>query len=273
MLRIIVRRIVRNHPELDLKLKKADSKYTPFQYVFNTIVMTIMSYIALSVVLFLMFKHNLIFLIVSLLSLTLFIPFLFLFWFNMVDVQVAKLSRELDADLMFISEFLLVELKSGLPLGNAIEKLSKFNRPAGRFFRRLYLDFKTGKDLEKAIESASYYSASEKLKSLLKKLRDSLSIGVDLAPILEEFIEEANEYNLIKIKEFSKTINPLVMMYLIIGIVFPSLGVAIFTLGAALMDITPLFMKLILFVLFLLVFLFQYMSYTMFKYKKNVVKI
>ncbi len=273
MLRIFIRKIVRNNPELKRKLKLGDSKYTPFQYVFNTLFMTGFSFVTLLIIFYLIFKSNLKFLVFSLLFLFLSIPLIYKFWLSLIDVEINKLGRELDADLLFVSEFLLVELQSGLPLGNAIEKISKVHRPSGRFFKRVYLDFKTGKDFERTLNEAIEYCPSEKLKNLLKKLKDSLYIGVDIIPILKNFIKYSNEYNLIKIKEFSKSMNPLIMMYLLLGIVFPSLGVAIFILGASIMNITPDFLKYLLIGIFFLVFLFQYFSFTMFKYKKDIIKL
>jgi len=273
ILSVIIRKFVKKHPKLKDKLKKADSKYTPFQYMYNTLFMTIFTYIFLIVFLFIIFKKNLTLFLYASLGSILLIPFIYKFFLSIVDVQIEKLKRELDSDLMFVSEFFLVELSSGLPVGNAIENISKFNRPSGRFFKRVLLDFKTGVSLNKALENAYYYAPSRKFKELLKKMRDSLIIGVDLIPILKDFLDEASEQNLIKIKKFSKSINPIVLMYLLLGIIFPSLGVALFILGSVMLNVTPALLKYILIAIFFLVFLFQYFSFTMFKYKKDVIKI
>lgn len=264
-----VRSRVKNNEYLKLSLKKAGLKQTPFQYVHQTIFMTILSYIALIVLIFLFFKRDiLLLLLLEILSLFL-IPLLYFFWLGYVDVKIRKTARELDSDLLFISEYFLVSLESGLPLGNAIERFSKLKRPGGVFFKTVYTEFQTGKDLESALKDASLYSASDSLRILLKRLQDSLVIGVDLRSILENFIDESSEKKFIEIKGFSKKLNPIIMMYLLFGIVLPSLGITFFILAATLMQITPDFLKYILIFTFIIMFLFQYMSYSAFKFSKN----
>ncbi len=266
-----VRSLVKKNPELKLKLKKAGSKQTPFQYMHQTLFMTLFSYIALLVIIFLFFKRNIsmMFLMFFLSVFLLFI--IFKFWLGYVDVQISKYGRELDGDLLFISEYFLVSLESGLPLGNAIERFSRLKRPGGKFFKVLYTDFQTGKDLESALRDASVYSPSESLRVLLKRLQDSLTIGVDLKTVLENFIKESSDKKIIEIKSYSKKLNPIIMMYLLMGIVLPSLGITFFILGATVMNITADFLKYILIFVFLIMFLFQYMSYGAFKFSKNLI--
>ena len=176
---------------------------------------------------------------------------LFKFWFSFVDVQIRKYARTLEGDLLFVSEYFLVSLESGMPLGNAIQGLSKLNRPGGKFFKKVFTEFKTGKDLETAIDDAAYYAPSDPVKNLLKRLKDSLSIGVDLRGVLENFILESSERKLTEIRGFSKKLNPVIMMYLLVGIVLPSLGITFFILGATLMELTEGLLKYILIIVFL----------------------
>jgi flagellar protein FlaJ len=266
----LIRSLVKKHPELKIKLKKANSKQTPFQYIHQSIVMTIFMIIFFEIISFLIFiKINIIYMIISSIIIILLFPLFFKFWYGYVDVLISKEAKRIDSDLLFLSEYLLVSLESGLPLGNVIEKVSKLNRPGGKFFKRVYLDFQTGKDLESALSDAVEYSPSKSLKVLLKRLEDSLSIGVDLKKVLNNYIKESSEKKVIEIKGFSKKLNPIVMMYLLIGIVLPSLGITFFILGATILEITPQFLKLILIFIFLFMFLFQYMAYSIFKFNSS----
>lgn len=267
-----IRGIVKNQTGLKLKLKKAASKLTPFQYIHQTIGMTVMSLVALGFILFVATKKFLFFMLVSEIILVFLGSYIiYKFWVGFVDVQIRKYAREVDGDLLFISEFFLVNLESGMPLGNAIQELSKLDRPGGKFFKRVYTEFQTGKDLTTALKDASIYSPSDSMRIFLKRLEDSLTIGVDLNSVLENFIVESSEKKIIEIRGFSKKINPIIMMYLLLGIVIPSLGITFFILGATLMEITPIFLKYILIFIFLIMFLFQYMSYSAFKFSKSTI--
>ena len=96
-----------------------------------------------------------------------------------------------------------------------------------------------------------------------------MEVGVDLRVVLENFILEASEKKLLEVKAFAKKLNPIVMMYLLVGIVLPSLGITFFILGAAMMEITPVLLKYILIFIFLLMFAFQYFAYSTFKFSKS----
>ena len=268
-LKNFIRSIVRNHPELRIKLKRASSKQTPFQYVYMAIVMTSFSIIGLGVISFLIFSEDILILGGFLILLIIIIPIVYKFWFNIVDVQIKKQARDIDGDLLFISEYFLVSLESGLPLGNAIERISKLNRPGGMFFKKIYTEFQTGKDLEEALEEGENFCPNNSLKVLLKRLKDSLEIGVDLRKILENFIEESSEKKIIEVRGYAKKLNPVVTIYLLLGIVIPSLGVTFFILGSAFLNLTPDFLDVILFGIFLAMFLFQYIAYTGFRFSRS----
>lgn len=271
MLVNFIRGVVKNHPEIKLKLKKANSKQTPFQFVYQMFTLTIMSLIAFGVITFTVFKKDLIYFAFSIVVLIALIPVIFKFLLSTIDVQISKYGRLIDGDLMFVSEYFLVSLESGMPLGNAIKKLSDLDRPGAQFFKRIYLDFKTGKDLEKALADGALYAPTKSTKNLIKKLKDSLEIGVDLREILINFIHETSEKKVIEIKGYSKKLNPLIMMYLLMGIVIPSLGVTFLILGAAMVQLTPSGLKVVLGVVFVFMFLFQYMTYGGFKFGKSTI--
>lgn len=265
----LIRIIVKKNPDLPLKLKKGNSKLTPFQYIFQTISISVMIFLSFTVIFILLFRTNLNLLLILLLINLAFFPLIYKFFFSLIDVQIVKYARELDADLLFVSEYLLVTLESGLPLPNAIQRLSLVKRPGGYFFKRVFTDFKTGKDFENALDQAIIYAPSNNTKIILKRLKDSLVIGADLKLILSNFVKESSERKFLEIREFSKKLNPLVMIYLLFGIVLPSLGITFFTLGAALISLTPTFLGLILSVIFLFMFAFQYMAYSSLKFSRS----
>lgn len=266
-----IRGLVKKNPQLKLKLKQAGSKMTPHQYMHQTISMTAMSILVIAALIFMVFNEDIIMtLILEAIAIIVLTPFAFKFWIGYVDVQIAKYGRELDRDLLFVSEYLLVTLESGLPLGNAIKQLSSLDRPGGKFFKRIYTDFKTGKDLEKALEDAAQYSASSSLKILLKRLRDSLNIGVDLTKVLNNFVEESSEKKILEIKAYSKKLNPIVMLYLLFGIVVPSLGVTFLIIGISIAAPgSPELLKYILVFIFMIMFTFQYFAYSTFKFSRS----
>jgi len=271
MLANLIRGIVKKNPQLKLQLKKANSKLSPFQYIYQTLTLSIMSFVGVIILLFFISKNNITVLLTGICGSFLFFPFIYKFYLNAISVQVSKLGREVDSDILFVSEYLLVSLESGLPIGNAIENLSKIRRPGGVFFSRIYTEFKTGKSFDEALEEGIRFSPSKNMKNLIKKLKDSINIGVDLKSVLETYINDSSEKKILDAKAFSKKLNPIVMMYLLLGIVIPSLGVTFFILAAAMLEMTPGLLKMILFFIFLIMFGFQYFAYTIFKFNKSTI--
>jgi len=268
-LKNFIKRTSLKHPELAFKLKKAGSYKSPYEFIYQTIYMTVLTYLFFFIIVYLVASHNLYYFLIGFLITLLFIPLFYYFWFKILDVWITKEARDQEGDLLFISEYFLVMLESGLPLGNAIERLSKLDRPGGKFFRRVFAEVRSGKDLETALDDASRYAASESLKTLLKRLRDSLQIGVDLRDVLKNFIEEASQKKLVEIRKYSRKLNPIVMMYLLLGIVVPSLGMTFFILAATLLDISGDALRVILIFLFLIMFGFQYFAYSVFKFTRT----
>ena len=138
----------------------------------------------------------------------------FKFFFSYNSVKIKQIEREQDNDLLFILEFLLVDLKSGSNLGMSIENLSKIKRPTSRFFKNILLDIKIGTDIENSIKNSINYCASYNLKVIMKRIYDSLEIGGNLDLTIENQIKEFSQKKIIKIKGYSKKINPLVTVYL-----------------------------------------------------------
>lgn len=264
----LIRKIVSKHPELKKDLQKAGMSQSPFQYTFQTIYLTGLMVIGMLFFVIILFAGEpiLIFLILGIVILA---PLIYFFLFSLVKVKASQLGRELEGDILFISEYLLVVLESGVPLSNALEQLSKIKRPGGYFFERVLRDFKLGKDLEKTLDDAIGYCPSDSLRVLMKRLKDSLSIGVDLETVLANFIEEGSEKKLIEIRGYAKKLNPVIMMYMIFGIVIPSLGVTFFILFAAISGMGSDLLKWVLIFLFMFMFVFQYMAYSSLKFTKS----
>jgi Flp pilus assembly protein TadB len=233
--------------------------------------MTALSVVGLGIIIFLATKSNLFYLMIGISTLFFLTPLFYKFWLSYVDVLISKYGRELDGDLLFVSEYFLVSLESGLPIGNAIENISRLDRPGGRFFKRIFTEFKTGNSFEDALNEGANIAPCDGMKMLIKRLKDSMSIGVDLRKVLVNFIEESSDKKLLEIKAFSKKLNPIVMMYLLLGIVLPSLGITFFILAAAMLEITPDLMMYILIFIFLIMFAFQYFAYSTFKFSKSTI--
>jgi len=65
----------------------------------------------------------------------------------------------------------------------------------------------------------------------------SLKTGVEISDSLRITLEDITETQIMEIKAYGKTLNSLMMFYMILGCVLPSLGVAMFTIFSSFLSL------------------------------------
>ena len=163
-----------------------------------------------------------------------------IFFFLMLkrpEVSIAKREREIDKDVLFAGRFLLVKLNSGKPLINALFDASESYGVAGGYFKEIVEDIKVGTPLEEALEKAYKTTPSRRFKKILFQINNALKIGVDVSQPLESILQEISQEQLLEIQKYGKKLNSIIMFYLLLAIVVPSLGITLFSIVASMMSI------------------------------------
>ena len=228
---------VRQNPELIKNLRIAHINKTPHDFVKQAIIggAMISFTVTLTMVLFsLKFALPLSFSVVGC-----FVSFLmaFLFILQTPKGNIRAREREINKEILFAGRYLLVKLESGMPLFNALIDISTSYGVASKYFKEIVDDIQTGTSLEEAMEKAREYNASEKFKRILWQIVTSLKTGIEVAPSLKHTLKEITDQQVLEIKAYGKTLNSIMMFYMIIGIVMPSLGVALFTIFASFLSL------------------------------------
>ncbi|MEK6835817.1 MAG: type II secretion system F family protein, partial [Nanoarchaeota archaeon] len=94
------------------------------------------------------------------------------------------------------------------------------------------------KKLIRELNEVIEITPSPDFRKLLAQISNSLRTGADVSVALESITDQITKEHLIKVKEYGKKINPLVMFYLLIAIIVPSLGVAMLALLSAFTGLT-----------------------------------
>lgn len=226
--------IASNFPDLKKKMKSAGIIGTPEMYIEQAFKGSLFLAVGLSVMMFflaLKMELNL------LVPLFLFIfVFMMLFFMNLkrVDVKILHKAKEIDKDVLFAGRFLLVKLNSGRPLINSIIDASNSYGVASKYFKEIVRDIELGTPMEEALENAYKMTPSKKFKKILFQISNSLKIGVDITAPLEATLEEITQEQLLEIQRYGKKLNSIVMFYMLVAIVVPSLGITLFSIIASL---------------------------------------
>lgn len=246
--------IVRSQPYLKSYLRVAHSNYTPAQFVKKSLILTAYTFIGILAALLLFFSGVGIPVLLAIpVALILGIISFFIILQSPLS-EKRKREREINKEVLFAGRFLLVKLESGAPLFNALTDAAKSYGVAGKYFKEIVDDINTGTTIEEALENARKYNASEKFKRILWQISSSLKTGVDITDSLKSTLRGIAVEQTIEIKEYGRKLNSLMLFYMVVACVGPSLGVTMFIIlsGFLSLEVQIVQFFLILFILTIL---------------------
>ena len=141
---------------------------------------------------------------------------------------------------------------------NAIIDASNSYGVANKYFKEIVRDIELGTPLEDALEKASRYSPSDKMRRILFQISNALKIGVDVTDFLEAILDEIAEDQLIEIKSYGRKLSGITLFYMLFAVVIPSLGITMLITVISLIHIqadSGLFI-MVLFFLIIIEFIF-----------------
>jgi flagellar protein FlaJ len=130
-----------------------------------------------------------------------------------------------------------VKVHSGRPLLNALIEGSQSYGVASKYFKEIVEDINLGTPIEKALDNAVKYSPSDKFRRILFQVNTALKVGIDVSIPLTNVIEEITAEQLTEIQRYGKKLNSLALFYMLLAIVLPSIGMAIFVVVGGLLGL------------------------------------
>jgi flagellar protein FlaJ len=177
------------------------------------------------------------------------------------DVKITKRKKDIDYELVFAGRHLLIALKSGMPLFDSLVGVSKGYGAVSEEFNRIVEKVTLGVSMTQAIREVIQNCPSNDYNRIMLQIANSISSGSDVADSLEVVLNQVFREQVIALKAYGQKLNPLVMFYMIFGIIFPSLGLAfaviLFSLlGAGRFGITASLLLLVFVSIAIIQFLF-----------------
>lgn len=238
----------------------AHMRETPKQFVKKAILFSFSAAIAVTFFTFVILEKQMSSLSILPLLFILVSAFVFLFMLQTPKVYIRKREREINKEVLFAGRYLLVKLESGTPLFNALIDASKSYGISGKYFKEIVDDINTGTPIEEALEKARKYNASRNFRLILWQIITSLKTGAEVADSLRKTLSQITQEEIIEIKEYGKKLNSLVMFYMIIACVMPSLGVTMIVVISSFMDLDIGMSHLFTVLFFLAVIQFLFIS-------------
>ena len=231
----VVRTVMRMNPRLKRSLRMAHIPRTTEQFVKHSLILAMYVSAALSVLSFFLFARKLGIRVVPVAIAVFFVSMLVVSSFILKTPKgmIRKREREIDREVLFAGRFLLVKMDSGTPLFNSLIEASKSFGVSSKYFKEIVDEINTGTPIEVALENSREYNASEKLKKVLWQILTAIKTGTDVTEGLRSTLRSIAKDQLMEIKEYGKKLNSLMLFYMVLACILPSLGVALFIIFAS----------------------------------------
>ena len=152
------------------------------------------------------------------------VMFLYLMQFPLVKAR--QRAKKIEQELVFAGRHMLIELQAGVPLFDAMLGISRDYGPVSEEFNKIVEKVTLGVPLGAAFHDVAANNPSPYFNRLVLQLANSLSSGADVALTLESSLDQISKEQILDLKAYGQKLNPLVMFFMIFGIIMPSLGVA-----------------------------------------------
>lgn len=172
---------------------------------------------------------------------------------------VVRKLRDLDRNLLYGLRDLAVQIKSGVPLFDAMVSISR--KDYGKFSKELSVAVKkisTGESSTEALEDLALRNPSLNFRRSVWQMVNSIRSGTDLGSTLDNVVSNISNEQRVQIKKYGSQLNPLAMMYMMLGVILPSLGITFLIILSSFsgFPITEVIFWLILIVLVIFQFAF-----------------
>ena len=151
----------------------------------------------------------------------------FHFFLREPEVNMLRKAREIDKDLLFAGRHLLIELRAGVPLFDALTNITSGYGEVSKAFASVIEKVNLGVPMDVALHDISQKTPSPAFRRLALQIVNSIRSGSDVADALEGILDQIAKEQLIDVRAYGQKLSPLVMFYMIFGIILPSLGVAL----------------------------------------------
>lgn len=139
---------------------------------------------------------------------------------------ITKRLMDLEKNLLYGLRYLTIQVKSGIPLFDALVSVSKQNY--GRLseeFGNCVKRVSTGMPVAQSLEESVLKNPSLHFRRSLWQLINSMRTGTDLGSSLDSMVGSLSGEQSVAMRRYGSQLSPLAMMYMMLAVIIPSLGI------------------------------------------------
>jgi len=143
-------------------------------------------------------------------------------------VIVNRRVRSIDRNLLFVLRTILVQIRSGVPIFDTFVSIATGDYgEISLEFQGVIEKVRAGKPVIESLEELTVRNPSIYFRRALWQLVTALKSGSDVGDNLENVIRALSKEQIVEIRRYQSTLNPLSMMYMMIAVIVPSLGITV----------------------------------------------
>jgi flagellar protein FlaJ len=139
---------------------------------------------------------------------------------------VTKKVKVLEKNLLYGLRHLTIQVKSGVSLFDSLVSVSKQDYGVlSKEFAICTKKISTGLPEDRALEELALKNPSLHFRRAIWQITNSMKSGTDLGNTLESIVNNVASEQRIAIRKYGSQLNPMAMMYMMLAVVIPSLGI------------------------------------------------
>ncbi|MEK6958049.1 MAG: type II secretion system F family protein [archaeon] len=140
-------------------------------------------------------------------------------------IQVKKKIRSLERNLVFALRTLLIEIRSGVSLFDAIKIIAEGNNgQVSAAFKQAVEKIETGTFQENALEELAENNPSLYFRRTIWQLVNGLKAGADISEIMRALVENLSKEKANQVRRYGNSLRLLSLLYMMLGAIIPALG-------------------------------------------------
>ncbi|RLI99862.1 MAG: hypothetical protein DRP03_02410 [Candidatus Aenigmatarchaeota archaeon] len=181
---------------------------------------------------------------------------------------VRKRVKGIEENLSPALHHMLIQIRSGIPLFNTLIYIARSDYgELSKVFQRAVNEIQTGKSEIEALEKIARENPSLNFRRVIWQIVNALKTGADIGETMKEIIENLTNEQIIAIKRYGSQLNPIALMYMMLAVIFPTLGVTFVLILSMFMGL-PIDMNVFFYAVLILLVIFQFFIITIIKSKR-----
>lgn len=217
---------------LKTDLIQAEVDITPERYINMALFTSIYFFIIMSLsslaVLFLV--KSLVYIPIALIMVFVFSLFMFSYIISYPRLCSIRRIRELEKFLLTALRHIVIKVRSGVPLFQALASLSEGYGELSKEIKSLVEKVNAGVSLDSALEETAAKNPSVYFRRALLQISTTIKSGADLNNTLTSLIQFLSQSIATTAKKYGRELNFWSVFYLVISIIFPAIGITFFVM-------------------------------------------